>query len=474
MVQGVKVTDDGYIVNVNPATGEEISRVACTSTEAVEELYERSVEAQIPWSKRSAEERIQMLRDGLAEIAKQSDQVSKLMVREMGKPLAEAREEMEFAVDKDDYLNILLESLQPIRHGKSSIVVRQALGVVAVLSPWNFPCDEILLLTLPALASGNTVVLKPSEVAPETGALTAQCLTSSLPSNVLQVAQGDGRVGATMVSHASTSMVAMTGSSATGRKILESAAPAMKRLVLELGGKDPMVVFDSASDKDFVREAAKDAVMYSLSNSGQVCCSIERIYVAESIYDDFCRAAVEEARSYQVGNGMVDGVKVGPLVSQMQRDHVRAQVEDAINKGVLLLFHSEVPSGKGSFYPVTVLAGVTEDMKIYSEETFGPVVCISKFDGSEAEGIRLANDTRYGLAACVYSKDTAQATRVAEQIEAGQVGINCYALENMDTACPWVGHKHSGFGYHSGREGFNNFSIPKTLVYSDDAPPSSS
>ena len=467
MVQGVSVVD-GSIINVNPASGQVISRVACTTPDAVASLVEMAVASQKTWSVMPLEKRIGLLRKGLAEIGKQHDKLANLITEEMGKPIREAREEMEFAVSKDEYLEILEAALQPVHHGENSVVVRQALGVVAVLSPWNFPCDEILLLTLPALGSGNCVIVKPSEVTPETGALAINTLASVLPEGVLQLAQGDGSVGACLVQHPDVAMIAMTGSSATGKRILETAAPQMKRLVLELGGKDPMIVFSDCSD---VHKAAVDAVTYSLSNSGQVCCSIERVYVADSIYDEFCVAAQKAASSYTVGNGMDPNVKVGPLVSKLQRDRVQEQVDDAIQKGAKLLQKSSIPEGEtGWYFPVTVLADVQDGMKIYRDETFGPVVCISKFDDSESAAVKLANDTEYGLASSVYTADLEKAARVAGQIDAGQVGINCYALENMNVACPWVGHKASGFGYHSGKEGFHNFSIPKSLVYSGPAP----
>jgi succinate-semialdehyde dehydrogenase/glutarate-semialdehyde dehydrogenase len=318
--------------------------------------------------------------------------------------------------------------------------------------------------TNPCMYLSFVVIVKPSEVVPETGALLVKCLQSVLPPGVIQLAQGDGAVGAQLVSHEHVHMIAMTGSSATGRKILEKAAPKMKRLVLEMGGKDPMVVFADAN----LEKAAKDAVEYSLSNTGQVCCSIERIYVAESIYDKFQNLAKEYATSYKVGNGMDPENKVGPLASTMQRDRVKEQVEDAVAKGAKVLHQSDIPSNgdtASSFYPVTVLSDVTHEMQVFAAETFGPVVAIAKFDGSEKEAIRVANNSEYGLASCVYTQDLDKATRVAGRIGAGQVGINCYALGSMDLNCPWVGHKNSGFGYHSGVDGFHQFSIPKTLVF---------
>lgn len=269
-----------------------------------------------------------------------------------------------------------------------------------------------MLLALPSLASGNTVIVKPSEVVPETALLLVQTMQKCLPAGVIQIAQGTGSVGAALVSHPRIDLVAMTGSSATGRKILQAAAPQLKRVILEMGGKDPMIVCEDA-DLD---KAAQDAVAYSLSNTGQVCCSIERIYVADSVYDKFQSLAKLAAQKYLVGNGMDPQNKVGPMVSRMQMELVREQVDDAVAKGAKIIHQSEIPSATtdddqhnnsndaaaaaknsnvdgGSFYPVTVVADVNDTMQLFTEETFGPVVAIAKFDGTEEEAIRLANDT---------------------------------------------------------------------------------
>lgn len=289
-------------------------------------------------------------------------------------------------------------------------------------------------MSLFSLSSYFSVIVKPSEVVPGAGALFVKTFRAALPPGVLQLAQGDGAVGAQLVGHPNIHLIAMTGSSATGRKILANATPQMKRVVLEMGGKDPMVVFDDAD----VDKAAQDAVAYSLANTGQVCCSIERIYVAESIYDQFQELAKKYAAEYKVGNGMDPDVEVGPLVSQLQLDQVKEQVEDAIARGAKVLFTSPIPDiSKANFYPVTVLSDVTHEMKVMTSETFGPVVAMTKFDGTEKEAIRLANDTEYGLGSAVYTKDMERANRVATGIAAGQVGINCYAMDNMNVNCPW-------------------------------------
>lgn len=435
MVQGVAI-EDGCIVNRNPATGEIISRVPCSTEEEIDAIVANAKEALLPWSETPPEERVRLLREGLKEIIEQRDVLAELMVKEMGKTKAEALEEMEGTTSYEpDYMDLLVKAQQPKEHD-SCVVFREPIGVVAIMSPWNFPVDEILLLALPALGGGNTVIVKPSEVAPECGALTVQALQKVLPPNVIQLAQGDGSVGKKLVSHLSVDMVAMTGSSATGKKILTAAASSLKRVVLELGGKDPMVVFADA-DLD---KAAKDAVQYSVYNAGQVCCSIERLYVEESVMDEFEAKCTEHAKTFRVGNGLEEGVTMGPMVSLMQRDHVASQVESAVKDGAKLLFQSDVPDDAPegtSFYPVTVLSGVTQDMDIARQETFGPVVTLIPFDGSETEAIRLANDSEYGLCGSVYTADLAKGKRVAGRIETGQVGVNCYAIDNMHIACPW-------------------------------------
>jgi acyl-CoA reductase-like NAD-dependent aldehyde dehydrogenase len=241
-----------------------------------------------------------------------------------------------------------------------------------------------------------------------------------LPPGVLQIVQGDGEVGSWLVESDGVNMVAMTGSTAVGRNIMSSCASGLKRLVLELGGKDPMVVFADAN----LDVAADDAVRNSLSNTGQVCCSVERVYVDESVKDEFEEKVVEIAKTYKVGDGRNEDNKVGPLVSKMQRDRVDMQVDVALKNGAQLLYQSPIPESApkdASFYPVTVLGEVNQEMDIQRLETFGPVVSLATFDGSEEEAVRLANDTEYGLASCVYTKDMKRATRVARRINSGQV-----------------------------------------------------
>jgi acyl-CoA reductase-like NAD-dependent aldehyde dehydrogenase len=267
-------------------------------------------------------------------------------------------------------------------------------------------------------------------------------------------------VGARLVSHDGVALVGMTGSSQTGSRIMESCARGLKRLVLELGGKDPMIVFGDA-DLDL---AAKDAVSGSYGNAGQVCCAVERVYVDGSVRDEFAAKVLAEARQWVAGPGLDARSKLGPLVSSHQRATVHRHVQAAKAAGATVALGGTLPpeSDPGYFYPATVLLDVPHDA--VREETFGPVVSLTTFDGSESNACRLANDSEYGLSASVYTSDATKAARVGRALRAGQVGLNCYAMDNAPPECPWVGHKRSGFGYHSGTEGWRQFSTPKSLI----------
>ena len=440
MVQGVSIID-GVIQNINPSTGELITPTVSISTPSeVADIISKANAAQESWSELSLDERVEYLRKGLAAVEPIASELAETITKEMGKIPAEAEVEVSDAIElKDEWIDLVKGANEDVHllgdDGESeSVIVRDALGVVVVISPWNFPAGEIPFLAVPALVAGNTVIVKPSEVTPLTGKLYCEALSSVLPEGVLQLAQGDGGVGEQLVSSEDVHMVAMTGSSATGKKIMEKCAKHLKRIVLELGGKDPMVVFADA-DLD---SAAKDAVDNSLFNAGQVCCAVERVYVEESIKSDFEQKVIELAKKQKVGIPTESGVTLGPMVSQMQLENVKNQVDDSLANGATKLYESDFPKdGSGNFYPVTVLSDLKQDMLIQRAETFGPVVAMSTFDGSEREAWRLANDTEYGLAGYVYTNDLEKASRVARKMRSGQVGINCYSIAAAQPKCPW-------------------------------------
>lgn len=449
------------VPNRNPATGELLGETPCATSAEVHGAVARARGAQRAWALESVDDRCGRLEAAAAAMGERCEELATWITREMGKPLRDARREVQ------GWVSHTRELCAEVREAmRSEIIdtedsrcelVRDAHGVVAAIAPWNFPVAMPLSMLLPALGTGNTVVFKPSEHVPGTGALLAEIFGAHLPGDVLQCIQGDGEVGAALV-ESEVDMVAFVGSRATGERIMRSASGGLKRLVLELGGNDPLVVFADA-DLD---EAADCAVRHGLRNTGQVCCSVERIYVEDSIVEAFTEKVLEKAKAWSHGDGMEEGVRMGPLVSEEQRSKVEAHVRDAESRGARVLLGGAIPGGEGWFYPSTVLEGIDHDWPIAREETFGPVVGITGFSGEESEAIRLANDTPYGLGANVYTGDLDRGLRIARGIRSGQVGVNRYLSSAPGT--PWVGARQSGFGFLGGIEGHRQFTSPKSIA----------
>ena len=467
MVQGVKV-EGGCIIDVNPATGAVIERVRISTPADVDSAIAAAARVQPKWAAIALSERTAKVQQAVRRIGG-IEGLAELITKEMGKTLRESEEEVADNADKDEYCQLVMAANATEQHG-GSLIVRHPHGVVSICAPWNYPVEEIVLLSIPALIAGNAIVIKPSEVVPLSGAEVVGALKAGLNDEfpgLVHLVQGDGEIGSYLVSHPGIDMCAFTGSTATGAKILQAASASLKRVVLECGGKDPMVVM---SDAD-VEQAAKDAVDFSLANAGQVCCAVERVYVADAIYDQFEQKVVEHAKTYVAGDGLDPTSTIGPMVSDTQRQIVHQHVQAAKKAGAKCLLGGNLPSTPATFYPPTVLSGVPHSARaITQEETFGPVVALSRFDGSDETAVRLANDSTYGLTASVYSADLARAGQIAGRLSAGQVGINNNPLSGMrDVRSPFVGHKRSGYGSHSGTDGWRQFSTPKTLIYT--APP---
>jgi succinate-semialdehyde dehydrogenase/glutarate-semialdehyde dehydrogenase len=469
MVQGVNI-ENGCIVDVNPATGAVIDRVPVSSSADVDAAVRAANLAQPAWAALSVTERTVAVKAAVRRIGAIKVTLAPLITTEMGKTLREAELEVDDNSDMDAYCDLVAAANAPEIHG-CSVIVRHAHGVVSICAPWNYPIEEIVMLSIPALVAGNAIVIKPSEVVPHASGAVVKCLMDGLNGaypGLVGLLQGDGGVGGYLVAHPDVHMCAFTGSTATGANVLESASKTMKRVVLECGGKDPMVVMGDA-DLD---QAAMDAVTFSLQNCGQVCCAIERVYVAEAVASEFELKVLQHASKWKAGDGMDDSSTIGPCVSEMQRQTVHAHVQAAIESGARCLLGGKMPpaSDRGTFYPPTVLANVPHVSQITQDETFGPVLAISTFAGDDETAIQLANDSTYGLTASVYSGDLARAGRIAGRISAGQVGINKNPLSGTrDLRCPFVGHKRSGYGSHSGTDGWRQFSTPKSLIYT--APP---
>jgi len=447
--------------DIDPATGETIAEIEATPLAEIPAIVARAQAAWPAWAELDLEERLAVLQRCCDELYGMKDEMAPMIVREMGKPLADAEAEIEqwYGGVKGSF-DQYREAFAPIerlfrRH--RTTMVRDPLGVVAAIAPWNFPMRMPIGIVQPALAAGNAVVLKPTEHSPLVGRMLFDAFAKHLPEGVIQLVQGGGDAGAALVK-ADVDMIGFVGSLATGQHIMRRAADGLKRLVLELGGKDPLIVLADA-DLD---KAAKCAVTHSLRNTGQVCCSVERVFVADAIADEFEAKVVELAAAWRHGSGFEPESQMGPFVSVEQRAKAHAQVEDAVAKGGRLLVGGVMPEGPGAFYPATVVADVPMDSTLNTEETFGPVVALYRFDGSEDEAVRLAHESEYGLGANVYTTDETAGVRLAKRLRFGQLGINRYL--SSAPGSPWVGARKSGFGFLHGVEGHRQFTVPKSIT----------
>ena len=450
----------------NPATGDLVGEVPITSPDDIAGIVERSRAAQPAWEALGHDGRARLLMEAAESFLTRADELGRLITLEMGKPLPEAIGEAKSLADLQHELEEIQEALAPeIFEGKRdrSTVYHDPLGVCAAITPWNFPMAMPAWMVLPALAAGNTVIFKPSEETPLCGQAYADILNEELPRDVLIVVHGADDQGKRLV-EGDVDLIAFTGSRETGKHILRAASSGLKRVILELGGKDPMIVLESAD----LEKAAQFAAVNSFRNAGQVCVSTERIFVPEAIANRFEALLVEATASMTQGDGLDEGVKVGPMINATQRSHVLAQLEAAVSEGATVL-----AGGSGhcdNFVTPTVLTGVTEEMSIATEETFGPVACVTRVE-SEDDAIQRANDTPFGLGAVVFGEDGERTTRVARQLTAGMIGINKAAAGARGT--PWVGASQSGFGFHKSKDGHRQFTQTRVVTQAAKKDPTS-
>jgi succinate-semialdehyde dehydrogenase/glutarate-semialdehyde dehydrogenase len=438
----------------SPATGEPLHEISVANADDVRAALERARKAQPAWEALGVEGRVRYLRRALDVLVARQDEFVDVVLRESGKPRTEVLMMDVFA--GCDALNYVVKRaprlLRPetrrlhgmLRLAKRLRIVYRPLGVVGVISPWNGPFILSLNPTIQALAAGNCVLLKPSEVTPLSGRLVGELFeTVGLPEGVLQVLLGDAETGAALV-EAGVDKISFTGSVATGRRVAEACARQLLPCTLELGGKDPMIVCEDA-DLD---SAAGGAVAGAFLNAGQYCCGTERVYVVDSVADEFVRKVVERAGALRQGSeGEFD---VGPLFWQRQLEIVEEHVADAYAKGARALVGGRRnPELDGLYFEPTVLVDVTHDMKIMQEETFGPVLPIMRVRDEE-EAIRLANDSRYGLAANVWTRSRRHGVEIASRIESGSVCVNDMAMTYGAPEAPFGGRKQSGLGYVNG------------------------
>jgi acyl-CoA reductase-like NAD-dependent aldehyde dehydrogenase len=465
---GIVGTGEGVPVE-NPATGEIVATVADLGAEAVAEMAARGRAAQPGWEAFGFEGRGRVLLRAQKWLMDNAEQVVSTIVSETGKTYEDATfAEISYgggafgfwATHAPIYLaDERVKSSQVLVKGKKLILRFRPLGLIGVIGPWNYPLTNSFGDCIPALAAGNSVILKPSEITPLTSLLLAEGMREcGLPENVLQIATGRGETGAALVEH--VDMIMFTGSTRTGRKVAETAARRLIPASLELGGKDPMIVL---SDADLER-AANFATYYSMQNAGQTCISIERVYVEEPVYDEFVQKVSDKVGALRVGKPEGYGtVEVGAITFAPQLDTIKDHVADAIQKGARVLTGGHEVQGAGHFYEPTVLVDVDHTMKIMTEETFGPTLPIMKVRDTD-EAVRLANDTPYGLASSVFSRDTARGEAVARRIEAGAATVNDAMINYAALELPMGGAKASGLGSRHGAGGIRKYCSQQAIV----------
>ncbi len=459
----------------NPATGEVITTVPVMSAEEVGAMVARAREAQPKWEAMGFDGRAKILRRAQKWVLDNSDRIIDVIVSETGKTHEDAQlAEISYAASAfgfwakmaPEYLaDERIRSSNLFVKGTKLVVRYKPLGVVGVIGPWNYPLTNSFGDCIPALAAGNACVLKPSEITPLTSLLMADMLREcGLPDDVYQVATGYGETGAAMIDE--VDFVMFTGSTKTGKKVAERAAQSLTPFGLELGGKDSMIVLADAD----VERAANGAVFYSMQNAGQTCISVERVYVEEPVYDQFVAKVTDKAQALRQGKPAGPGsVDVGAIIFPPQIDVIEDHVKDAVDKGAKVIVGGHAKRDGGRYFEPTVLVDVDHSMKAMTEETFGPTLPIMKVKDAD-EALRLANDSEYGLAGSVWTKDVAKGEAFARRIEAGAVCVNDAMLNYAALELPMGGWKTSGVGARHAAGGIRKYCGQQSLLVKRLAP----
>jgi betaine-aldehyde dehydrogenase len=462
LIDGELVAGTGAALSVeNPFTEETIATPQVAGSEQIDAAIAAARRAWPGWARTPAGERAELLKSVAAGLRERTEELAELMTAEGGKPLLENRDEVGWTAAAFDFYAEFARSsegtvIPPIESTQLALVLKEPLGVVACIVPWNYPLLLLAWKLAPALAAGNAVVAKPSELTP-LSTLALGPLFKYVPPGVVNLLAGAGDVGEALVKDARVDGVAFTGSVATGLKINQICAQRVARVNLELGGKDPFIV--CADVKDEIETAARGGAWAAYLNAGQVCTSAERFYVMEEVYDDFVAAFTEHAQSLVLGDPMAAATDLGPMVSAAQRAKVLDQLEAASASGAEILTGGEIAGRPGGhFLTPAVVTGAAADTALLAEETFGPVAPIVRV-GSLDEAIELANSTRFGLGANVYTRDLRSAIRCVREIRSGTVWINDPLTDN--DAGPFGGFKQSGLGRELGREGLEAFQETK-------------
>ncbi|QNW98325.1 NAD-dependent succinate-semialdehyde dehydrogenase [Acinetobacter seifertii] len=452
-----------YIEVNDAATSETLAWVKTYDRAGVEAAINRSAKAQAAWKKQTALARADVLLAWYNLMLEHKENLAQILTAEQGKPLAEARGEIGYAASfirwfAEQARRIDGEVLTPTLPNQRLLVIKQAIGVTAAITPWNFPAAMITRKAGPAIAAGCSMLVKPAEQTPLTAyALEVLALQAGLPADVLINISGDAvEVGKTLCESDIVRKLSFTGSTQVGRILMQQCAPTIKKLSLELGGNAPVVVFDDAN----LEQAVQGIMASKYRNSGQTCVCANRIYVQDGIYDALADRLVEAVSKLKVGDGRQEGSTQGPLIDEDAIAKVQSHIADATEKGATVRIGGQRSALGGTFFEPTVLTGVTQDMKVSKEETFGPLAPLFRFK-TEDEAVAMANDTEFGLAAYLFTQSTARQWRVGEALEYGMVGINTGAISNE--VAPFGGVKQSGLGREGSKFGIEEYVEMKYL-----------
>ncbi|MFH8290570.1 aldehyde dehydrogenase family protein [Streptomyces sp. NPDC018059] len=447
---------------LNPATEEVVATVPAATPQDVDAAVARAARAQEQWAATAPADRARLLRRFAAQVDDHLEELAQLEVREAGHLIGNARWEAGNVRDLLDFSAGGVERLSgrqiPVPGGLN-VTLLEPLGVVGVIAPWNFPMPIAAWGTAPALAAGNAVILKPAETTPLTALRLAElALAAGLPEGLFQVLPGEGAVaGSALVEHPGVAKIVFTGSTRVGKQIMARCADRVKRLTLELGGKSPNIVFADAD----VEAAALATPMSYLDNSGQDCCARTRVLVQRSVYDRFLETVAPAIESVVVGDPADEKTQMGPLISRAQLDRVRSFVTPG--DGI----HGTAPEGPGFWFPPTLLTDVDPDAPVAAEEVFGPVAVVIPFE-DEADAIRLANATEYGLSGSIWTRDVGRALRVSQAVRAGNLSVNSHSSVRYWT--PFGGYKQSGLGRELGPDALHAFTETKNVFISTEGP----
>lgn len=446
----------------NPADGQEINKVADGNKNDTKKAIEAAASSFRNWSRLTAYERSSYLYRAYEIMMKRKEELAQLMTLEQGKPLKSSRNEVQYAADfllwyAEEAKRVYGEVIPSSRRDQRFISIRKAIGVVGAITPWNYPVSMITRKIAPALAAGCTIVLKPAEETPLCAMEVFKVFDDAgIPNGVVNLISSTNAemVGNELLTNPAVKKITFTGSTEVGKLIAEKAARNVKRVSMELGGHAPFIVYEDADPV----HSAKGVALVKFLNTGQACISPNRIFVHRSIAEEFTNTLIDRVRKLRAGNGLEEGISIGPLVNEAAIEKVDGQVRDAVERGATLELGGyrlkENGLDKGVFYAPTILSGVHKDMRIFREETFGPVAPISIFDNSE-EVIEMANDTHYGLAAYVYTKDISKAMRAFEELNFGIIGIN--DINPTAASAPFGGMNESGLGREGGKEGIEEY-----------------